>query len=53
MDLAQVQGMIARCQYQIVHGEIKPHLFEFFYLVQLAVISHQSSVKSKILITDN
>ncbi len=41
MDLARVQGMIARCQFQIVHNEIKAHFFEIFHLVQLAVNSNQ------------
>jgi release factor glutamine methyltransferase len=41
MDLARIQGMIERCQYRVVHNEIKPHLFEIFHLVQLAVNSEQ------------
>jgi release factor glutamine methyltransferase len=35
MDLARVQSMIERRQFQIVHNEITPHLFEIFHLVQL------------------
>jgi release factor glutamine methyltransferase len=41
MDLAQVRSMIERFQYQIVRSEIKPHLFEMFYLVHLTAISKQ------------
>ncbi len=39
MDLARIQSMIERCQFQIVHNEIKSHLFEIFHLVQLAMAS--------------
>lgn len=41
MDLPRIQGMAERCQFQIVHNEIKPHLFEIFHLVQLAVSRNQ------------
>ncbi|MGH7452298.1 MAG: Rossmann-like fold-containing protein [bacterium] len=41
MDLARVQSMLERRQFQIVRNEIKPHLFEIFHLVQLAVNSGQ------------
>lgn len=41
MDLEQVQNIIERCQYQIVHNEIRPHLFEIFHVMQLAVNGNQ------------
>jgi release factor glutamine methyltransferase len=41
MDLSRLLGMAERCQFQIVHNEIKPHLFEIFHLVQLAVANEQ------------
>jgi hypothetical protein len=41
MDLARMQSMIERCQLRIVHDKIKPHLFEIFHLVQLAIASEQ------------
>ncbi len=41
MDLPRIQGMAERCHFQIVHNEIKPHLFEIFHLVQLAIASGQ------------
>jgi release factor glutamine methyltransferase len=55
MDLAQLQNMIEFCQYQIVHSETKPHLFEMFCLVhlQLSIISCQQSISYFQLMTDN
>ncbi len=41
MDLSRIQGMIERCQFQILHNEIKSHLFEIFYLVALALSREQ------------
>lgn len=36
MDLNELQNLLARFHYRVAHCEIKPHLFEMFYLVQLA-----------------
>ncbi len=40
MALDELAGLLARFHYRLAHMETKPHLFEIFYLLHLALTDH-------------